>query len=68
MSPHRAKLPVVIVCGLHAEARREVVEGLLRDVPHSVALHHDLSSVAAARSGVRCVTPAASRRPMRHCS
>ncbi|MBK0372923.1 GTP-binding protein [Streptomyces sp. RB110-1] len=44
MSPHRAKLPVVIVCGLHAEARREVVEGLLRDVPHSVALHHDLSS------------------------
>ncbi|MFF5874580.1 CobW family GTP-binding protein [Streptomyces californicus] len=44
MSPHRAKLPVVIVCGLHAEARREVVDGLLRDVPHSVALHHDLSS------------------------
>ncbi|MFJ5890984.1 CobW family GTP-binding protein [Streptomyces californicus] len=44
MSPHRAKLPVVIVCGLHAEARREGVEGLLRDVPHSVALHHDLSS------------------------
>ncbi|MEU1795902.1 CobW family GTP-binding protein [Streptomyces californicus] len=44
MNPHRAKLPVVIVCGLHAEARREVVEGLLRDVPHSVALHHDLSS------------------------
>ncbi|MFD3909654.1 GTP-binding protein [Streptomyces sp. CB04723] len=44
MSPRRAKLPVVIVCGLHAEARREVVEGLLRDVPHSVALHHDLSS------------------------
>ncbi|MFF6929564.1 CobW family GTP-binding protein [Streptomyces californicus] len=44
MSPHRAKLPVVIVCGLHAEVRREVVEGLLRDVPHSVALHHDLSS------------------------
>ncbi|KOU51827.1 cobalamin biosynthesis protein CobW [Streptomyces sp. MMG1522] len=37
-------MPVVIVCGLHAEARREVVEGLLRDVPHSVALHHDLSS------------------------
>ncbi|MFH8884598.1 CobW family GTP-binding protein [Streptomyces californicus] len=44
MSPHRVKLPVVIVCGLHAEARHEVVEGLLRDVPHSVALHHDLSS------------------------
>ncbi|MFF8445427.1 CobW family GTP-binding protein [Streptomyces californicus] len=47
MSPHRAKLPVVIVCGLHAEARREVVEGLLRDVPNSVALHHDLSSAAS---------------------
>ncbi|NEC41410.1 GTP-binding protein [Streptomyces sp. SID8016] len=44
MNPRRAKLPVVIVCGLHAEARREVVDGLLRDVPHSVALHHDLSS------------------------
>ncbi|MFJ2027416.1 CobW family GTP-binding protein [Streptomyces sp. NPDC087897] len=44
MSGHRTKLPVVIVCGLHAEARHEVVEGLLRDVPHSVALHHDLST------------------------
>ncbi|MFD9422849.1 MULTISPECIES: GTP-binding protein [unclassified Streptomyces] len=38
------KLPVVIVCGLHADARREVVEGLLRKVPHSVALHHDLTT------------------------
>ncbi|MFI1186109.1 CobW family GTP-binding protein [Streptomyces californicus] len=47
MSPRRAKLPVVIVCGLHAEARHEVVEGLLRDVPHSVALHHDLSTADA---------------------
>ncbi|GAA2327810.1 GTP-binding protein [Streptomyces kunmingensis] len=41
-------LPVVIVNGLHAEARHEVVEGLLKAVPHSVALHHDL---AAARQG-----------------
>ncbi|MEV1088359.1 CobW family GTP-binding protein [Streptomyces microflavus] len=40
----RQKLPVVIVCGLHSEARREVVEELLSKVPHSVALHHDLST------------------------
>ncbi|MEZ7003625.1 GTP-binding protein [Streptomyces sp. AD55] len=39
-------LPVVIVAGLHAEARREVVEHLLRLVPGSVALHHDLSTAA----------------------
>ncbi|MFC9247541.1 CobW family GTP-binding protein [Streptomyces sp. NPDC057136] len=38
------KLPVVIVAGLHSDARREVVEGLLRGVPHSVALHHDLTT------------------------
>ncbi|QNE73539.1 cobalamin biosynthesis protein CobW [Streptomyces finlayi] len=38
------KLPVVIVCGLHSDARREVVEGLLKNVPHSVALHHDLTT------------------------
>lgn len=46
MSGRRAKLPVVIVCGLHSEARGDVVEGLLRDVTHSVALHHDLSTAA----------------------
>ncbi|MEU8675390.1 GTP-binding protein [Streptomyces sp. NPDC048560] len=40
------KLPVVIVCGLHSDARREVVEGLLRSVPHSVALHHDLTTAS----------------------
>lgn len=39
-------LPVVIVGGMHAEARRETVEHLLRGVPDSVALHHDLSSAA----------------------
>lgn len=39
-------LPVVIVAGLHSEARRKVVEHLLRLVPGSVALHHDLSSAA----------------------
>ncbi|MEV7020331.1 GTP-binding protein [Streptomyces sp. NPDC093991] len=39
-------LPVVIVAGLHSEARRQVVEHLLRLVPDSVALHHDLSTAA----------------------
>ncbi|MGW3154244.1 CobW family GTP-binding protein [Streptomyces sp. NPDC001089] len=37
-------LPVVMVCGLHAEARTYVVDRLLRAVPGSVALHHDLST------------------------
>ncbi len=32
------------LAALHSEARGEVVAGLLRDVPHSVALHHDLST------------------------
>jgi G3E family GTPase len=41
-----ARLPVVIVGGLHSEARRTVVDGLLRTVPGSVALHHDLSTAA----------------------
>ncbi|MEE1749852.1 MULTISPECIES: CobW family GTP-binding protein [unclassified Streptomyces] len=40
------RLPVLIVAGLHCEARREVVDGLLRTVPGSVALHHDLASAA----------------------
>ncbi|GAA4147551.1 GTP-binding protein [Streptomyces tunisiensis] len=39
-------LPVVIVAGIHSEARRKVVEHLLHLVPHSVALHHDLSTAA----------------------
>ncbi|MFH8737235.1 cobalamin biosynthesis protein CobW, partial [Streptomyces sp. NPDC017964] len=38
------RLPVVIVGGLHAEARRAAVEELLVTVPGSVALHHDLST------------------------
>lgn len=41
-----ARLPVVIAAGLHSEARRKVVDHLLRLVPASVALHHDLSSAA----------------------
>ncbi|MET9932165.1 MULTISPECIES: GTP-binding protein [unclassified Streptomyces] len=40
---HVRELPVVIVAGLHAEARKEVVDRLLRAVPGSVALHHDLT-------------------------
>ncbi|MFJ4694415.1 CobW family GTP-binding protein [Streptomyces sp. NPDC088766] len=40
-------LPVVIVGGLHAEARRTTVARLLADVSGSVALHHDLATAAA---------------------
>ncbi|MCQ6555776.1 GTP-binding protein [Streptomyces sp. C10-9-1] len=36
-------LAVAIVAGLHSDARREVVDRLLRTVPRSLALHHDLS-------------------------
>ncbi|MFJ6425127.1 CobW family GTP-binding protein [Streptomyces hydrogenans] len=39
----RYRLPVVIVAGLHAAARTEVVDRLLKAVPGSVALHHDLA-------------------------
>ncbi|MFB6518053.1 CobW family GTP-binding protein [Streptomyces sp. NPDC056401] len=41
------RLPVVIVGGLHSAARKEVVERLLRSVPGSVALHHDLAAAPA---------------------
>ncbi|MFE0731353.1 CobW family GTP-binding protein [Streptomyces antibioticus] len=40
-------LSVVIVGGLHADARRATVERLLADVPGGVALHHDLSTAPA---------------------
>lgn len=52
------ELRAVIVCGLHADARRETVEGLLRRVPHSVALYHDLSAAeqGAVRRTVRDAT------------
>ncbi|GGQ60584.1 CobW family GTP-binding protein [Streptomyces flaveolus] len=46
MSPSTA-LPVVIVGGLHADARRAAVARLLADVPGSVVLHHDLATAAA---------------------
>ncbi|MGW7056163.1 CobW family GTP-binding protein [Streptomyces sp. NPDC054887] len=42
----KERLPVAIVGGLHSDARKEVVEQLLRQVPGSVALHHDLSTAA----------------------
>ncbi|MFJ6494297.1 GTP-binding protein [Streptomyces virginiae] len=37
-------LPVVIVGGLHGDARRGAVRELLAAVPGSVALHHDLAT------------------------
>ncbi|MFF5786131.1 CobW family GTP-binding protein [Streptomyces sp. NPDC012693] len=40
---HAHQMPVVIVAGLHADARTQVVDRLLSAVPGSVALHHDLS-------------------------
>ncbi|MFG2139085.1 CobW family GTP-binding protein [Streptomyces sp. NPDC048650] len=40
------RLDVVLVGGLHADARRAAVERLLRSVSGSVALHHDLASAA----------------------
>ncbi|MGK5531477.1 CobW family GTP-binding protein [Streptomyces sp. URMC 129] len=45
-----AALPVVLVGGLHGDARRVAVTRLLRTVPGSLALHHDLSG--ATRSTV----------------
>ncbi|MFD9246029.1 GTP-binding protein, partial [Streptomyces sp. NPDC059556] len=41
--PRDSRLPVVIVAGIHSDARKEVVDRLLRAVPGSVALHHDLT-------------------------
>lgn len=41
------ELSVVIVGGLHADARKAAVAQLLADVPGSVALHHDLATAAA---------------------
>ncbi|MFI1396388.1 CobW family GTP-binding protein [Streptomyces sp. NPDC020681] len=44
--PDTPRLPVVIVGGLHSDARKQVVERLLRTVPGSVVLHHDLATAA----------------------
>ncbi|MFF2433249.1 CobW family GTP-binding protein [Streptomyces sp. NPDC058107] len=43
---NQPRLPVVIVGGLHCDARKEVVDRLLRTVPGSVVLHHDLATAA----------------------
>ncbi|WP_128433607.1 CobW family GTP-binding protein [Streptomyces cyaneus] len=40
-------LSVVIVGGLHTDARRAAVAHLLADVPDSVVLHHDLATATA---------------------
>ncbi|MBL1094044.1 MULTISPECIES: CobW family GTP-binding protein [Streptomyces] len=40
------RLNIVLVGGLHADARRATVERLLHSVPGSVALHHDLAPAA----------------------
>ncbi|MGC9499809.1 CobW family GTP-binding protein [Streptomyces sp. WG7] len=45
--PDRPALPVAIVGGLHADARRAAVARLLNDVPGSVVLHHDLATATA---------------------
>lgn len=42
-----SELSVVIVAGLHADARKATVAQLLADVPDSVVLHHDLATAAA---------------------
>ncbi|MDJ1132170.1 CobW family GTP-binding protein [Streptomyces iconiensis] len=47
--PDTSPLPVVLVAGMHAEPRQEVVTHLLRSVPRSIALHHDLSPAAAGK-------------------
>jgi G3E family GTPase len=51
-------LSVVIVGGLHADARKAAVGQLLADVPGSVVLHHDLAT-AAAGTVVRTIRDAA---------
>lgn len=44
MTTDAPRLPVAIVAGLHAAARHAAVDEILRTVPGSVALHHDLSA------------------------
>ncbi|OMI35180.1 CobW family GTP-binding protein [Streptomyces sparsogenes] len=57
MNTGEPPLPVAIVAGLHTDARRSAVEEILRTVPGSVALHHDLSG-ATDRSVRRTVRDA----------
>ncbi|MEV7090898.1 GTP-binding protein [Streptomyces sp. NPDC093085] len=56
--PERGRLPVAIVGGLHADARKAAVQRLLETVPGSVALHHDLSTAAGRGTVVRTVRDA----------
>ncbi|GAA2876718.1 GTP-binding protein [Streptosporangium fragile] len=42
--------PVVLVAGLHAQARVAVVDRLLRDHPGAVAIHHDLRGITRGRA------------------
>ncbi|WP_262700658.1 MULTISPECIES: GTP-binding protein [Streptomyces] len=55
MTADENRLAVAVVGGLHADARRAAVEEILRTVPGSVALHHDLSAATdrAVRRTVR---------------
>ncbi|GAA2497822.1 GTP-binding protein [Streptomyces thermolineatus] len=50
-----SRLPVVLVAGLHADARRAAVAELLRSAPGAVVLHHDLGSAAEDGSVLRTV-------------
>ncbi|MFG2552030.1 CobW family GTP-binding protein [Streptomyces sp. NPDC048581] len=54
----KSGLSVVIVGGLHTDARKATVDRLLADVPDSVVLHHDLAT-AAAGTVVRTIRDAA---------
>lgn len=49
MAEDPSPLPVVVVAGLHREARRRAVETLLRAVPGAVAVHHDLDAIEDGR-------------------
>lgn len=59
MNSVASRLAVVLVAGLHSDARQHVVHKLLHDVPHSIALHHDLARAAADGAVRRTVRDAA---------
>ncbi|MEU1279370.1 GTP-binding protein [Streptomyces sp. NPDC005805] len=56
--PAGPALPVVIVAGLHSDARRAAVDALLSAVPGCLALHHDLSTAAERGTVLRTVRDA----------
>jgi G3E family GTPase len=49
MTRERTPLQVVVVAGLHREARTAAVESLLRAYPGAVAVHHDLAGIEGGR-------------------